>query len=302
MGTTRVKVIDLSSQDKEIKTARKHAEKLVGINAKVKKEEVPSQEQVPRAETPEEQKDLSGQNQAELKEETPAAKPKPTKTKKSTHHKGAKYLAAKALVEDKNYTLADALDILPKTATTKFDSTVEIHLNVTDKNLKVSLSMPHLKTEVKQKKVLIFSDKKKDTDNKGIIWATDKTIADIESGALKATRDFDQVVATPKFMPILAKVAKILGPKGLMPNPKNGTVTETPEKFLDAPPDTKAVIKSDPTAPIIHTKIGKVSQKPDELSQNVKALTSAIGLSKITSAVLTTSMGPSIRLEVPTLK
>jgi large subunit ribosomal protein L1 len=302
MGTTRVKVIDLSSAEKEKKSVKKQP-----VNAVPDIRENAALSANSQTETKFDTKNPPEEviNNPEQKVE-PVKKPKirTSKTKTKTSQKnGAKYQAVKKVVEDKKYPLTEALELLPQTSYTKFDPTVEIHLNVTEKNIKRSVDMPFLKTEKKEVKYLVFADKNASIKNQSIIWADEKTIDQIEKGALKTGKDFDIVVADPKFMPTLAKVAKILGPKGLMPNPKNGTITDNIEKYLENTQSaTGIVIRCDPTAPIIHTKIGKLSQKESELSANLKALILSIGLSKIQKATLTTTMGPAIRLDTTTLK
>ncbi len=166
MGTTRIKVIDLSSSEKEIKTSRKHAEKLAGLE-KLKKEVKPQNT------TSEQAKILSLKNpevpvqeqiETEFEQKTKTQKPKATLSKKDIGHKrGKKYLQAKQLIENRLYTKDEAFKLLPKTSTTKFDPTVEIHLNVTDKNIKGNLTFPYLKSQQKERKYLIFSDKKSET-------------------------------------------------------------------------------------------------------------------------------------------
>lgn len=303
MGTTRIKVIDLSSNEKEIKTSRKHAEKLAGLE-KLKREDKPkikvTEETI--TPTPSGAEEPEQTTKTENKEKTKTPKPKVSVAKKNLeHHRGKKYQQAKQLIENRLYAKEEAFSLLPKTSITKFDPTVEIHLNVTDKNIKGSLTFPHLKTQEKEKKYLIFSDKKIET-KKQVVWANNKTIAEIDKGILKPGKDFDTVISTPKYMPELTKIAKILGPKGLMPNPKNGTITENIDKILDGAGNNNLYYyKCDPTAPIIHTKIGKLSQKETELQENLKVLTNAIGPSKIKNATLTTSMGPGIRINAASL-
>ena len=179
MGTTRIKVIDLASSEKEIKTSRKHAEKLAGAS-KLKEdkkeitpnngevlavEPVESEEQAATPETP------SVNEQEATKEETKDAKKDSKKTTRSTsHHQGKNYKKVKELLEDKEYTIQEALEILPKTSYVKFDPTVEVHLSVSDKNMRGSVAFPHLKAEVKEKKYLIFADKKIETDKKVIFF------------------------------------------------------------------------------------------------------------------------------------
>ena len=325
MGTTRIKVIDLSSDQKEIKTSRKHAEKLAGVAKlkKDKKEEKPKTypdqrvaQEVKSEEVLEERTDVAEAADEQI-EGSQIAKEEPTSTvkadqgskprKPTTHHAGKKYKAAKKLIENKAYSVADALELLPKTSITKFDPSVEIHLVVVDKSVKGSVTFPHAAADnkIKETKYLVFADKSsstKVTEDKHIIWGDESTIAEIESGKLKPKRDFDVVVASPKFMPALARVAKILGPARVMPNPKSGTVTEDVQKAIEGKSESGYRFKTDPNAPVVHAKIGKLSQKSDELSENLKALIFAIGAAKIRKGVLTTTMGPGIKLDLDNLK
>ncbi len=315
MGTTRIKVIDLSSSQQEIKTARKHAEKLSGA-VKIKKDktkaetipasEIPTQEiQATLAQTqemPVEQKDSIPDTKVKEGKNQPTPIVKKTKEsplKKHARHKGAKYQKAAALIEPKDYSPKEAFKLLPMTSFTKFDPTVEVHLGLSEKNIKVTVNMPHFKEKKDHHpKYLIFADQKTLPKEAQVIWGNEKTIAEVEKGSLKAGRDFTEVIASPQYMPKLAKIAKILGPKGLMPNPKNETVSENVEKFFDGSASLAGTtVKTDPTAPVIHTKIGKLSQKTTELEANFKALITAIGTTKIKKATLTTSMGPPIRLD-----
>ena len=321
MGTTRIKVIDLSSAEKEIKTSRKHAEKLTGA-AKLKKEKKPKKE-VSRGpigrEGQEEKKGLEGKEERTIQaatEETsapsqpttPSQPPVPSESSvksaagekpQSLHHKGHKYLAAKQQIENgKRYGAKEAIALLSQTSTTKFDPTVEIHLNVVDKNVKGSVNLPHPFTvKTKEKRYLVFSEKKQEVGGKKIIWGDEKTIGDIESQILKPGRNFDAVISTPKFMPALAKIAKILGPAGVMPNPKNKTVTEDIAQVLKTK-DEGFIFKCEQQAPIIHTKLGKLSAKSEDLEENLKALIFAIGPGKIKKATLNSTMGPGIKLDI----
>ena len=311
MGTTRIKVIDLSSDQQQVKTSRKHAEKLAGVG-KLKKAEKPKTHKKPA--TVEAAQEV-GETKVEPKveeEEKEAVSQAPETVEKATvakrqslYHKGKRYKDARKMVEDKTYTAKEAFELLPKTAITTFDSSVEVHLNVTDQKIRGSLNLPHAKLErKKEKKYLVFGDLSSEALAKGdkhVIWGNDATIVDIENGKLKPGRDFDAVVASPKFMPLLARIAKILGPKGMMPNPKDGTITEDFQKVIEGSQSATHEFKTDPQAPIVHFKIGKVSQKPDELSENLKVLITAISPSKITKATLTSTMGPPIRFDVNTL-
>lgn len=318
MGTTRIKVIDLSSDEKEIKTSRKHAEKLTGA-AKLKKEKKPKKEvskgpkgtEVTKAE--EEISETTESTQAAGITESPQPS-QPSKTSVSSEpsaksaarekppnlrHKGRKYLAAKQKIENgKQYPVKEAIALLSQTSISKFDPTVEIHLNVADKNVKGTVSLPHPFTvKTKEKRYLVFSEKKQEVVGKQIIWGDEKTIAEIENGQLKPGKDFDAVVSTPQFMIKIAKIAKILGPAGLMPNPKNKTMTEDISQALNSK-DEGFSLKCEQQAPIIHTKVGKLSEKAEDLEENLKALIFAIGPQKIKRATLTSTMSPGIRLDI----
>lgn len=289
MGTTRVKVIDLSSEE-EVKAAKKHAPKVA--------EKILKESEKPQENPQEEQK--------EQEETTPKGLSK-TKTKTTTpkgkkHHTGKKYQEAKAQVDpEKAYAGKEAIDLLFATKVTKFDPTVEAHINVTDQKIKGNVKFPHpisKSTSKKEKKYLVFADKKTELVGKTIIWADEETVSRLEKGLLKPSRDFDQVIASAKYMPQLVKVAKILGPAGMMPNPKNGTITENIKQALEttAGDDESWEFKTDPTAAIVHAKLGKLSNKPEEISENLKALISAIGQAKVKKAVINNTMGPGIKI------
>jgi len=334
MGTTRIKVIDLSSAEKEIKTSRKHAEKLTGA-AKLKeptrnvshsdaggekkpKKEVSKGPKGTETSKDEEEKTViteSTEVAQTTKSKVPSQPAKPSEpsqpalpsepsqpsksSKPSLHHKGHKYLAAKAKIEKgKQYPLKEAVNLLNETSTVKFDPTVELHLNVVDKSIKGTVSLPHpIDVKTKEKVYLVFAEKKQEIEGVKIISGDDKTITDIENGQLKPGRDFDSVVSTPQYMPKIAKIAKILGPAGMIPNPKNKTVTENISEALKTK-DEGFVLRCEQQAAIIHTKLGKLSAKSEDLEENLKALIFAIGPQKIKKAVIKSTMSPSIKLDI----
>lgn len=314
MGTTRIKVIDLSSDQEEIKTSRKHAEKLTGI-AKVrdkgakapkvaqapkvteKPEEEPITEPISQINTEVTQTQESTPRESLIKPKAATIRPKTTTAKKK-RTRGKKYQEALKLIDkNKSYTITEAIELLAKTSTTSFDPTVEVHLNVNDKNIRGKINFPHATGgKVKEKKYLIFADKQAKAEG-NIIWGNESTITDIESGKLKAGRDFDTVITTPKFMPHLVKIAKILGPKGMMPNPKAGNITDDPTAEITTDSDGAYEFRTDPTAPIIHTKIGKLSDKSEALAENLKVLIAAVGPTKIRKVILKSTMSPAIKLD-----
>lgn len=183
---------------------------------------------------------------------------------------GKKYNTAKALVDPKKiYSVADAMALVKKTSYSKFDGSVEVHLNVTEKNLRGSITLPHGNGKTLRIKI-----------------ADDKLV---ENPVI----DFDVLVATPAMMPKLAKIAKILGPKGLMPNPKTGTISDDPEKLVKSLSSSLSW-KTQNDFPIIHAVIGKISFEAKKLEENFLALTKSIGKDKITSVFVKPTMGPSV--------
>lgn len=221
---------------------------------------------------------------------------------------GKKYRSACEKIEKgKEYSLAEAIALIKDTSTTKFDSSVEIHLNLnTDpKNpehaLRGSVSLPAGLGKSKKIAVICGADKEKEAKEAGAYLVGGKEL--IEKIA-RGDIDFDVLVATPEMMPELAKAGKVLGPKGLMPNPKDNTVTENIKATLEDIKRGRAEYRSDSYG-IIHSVIGKVSFEENKLVENAEAFLSAIHSIKpasvkgtfIKSIYLTTTMGPSIKIK-----
>ncbi len=203
--------------------------------------------------------------------------------KKSTRKKrvriiGKKYKQASKLLEAKKaYQIKDGVLLLKKVSYAGFDGTVELHINARETGLKGSAQLPH--SIGKQVRVVIFSD---------------EILPKIEKGEI----EFDVLIARPADMPHLVPLAKILGPKGLMPNPKRGTVSENPEEAVKKIAIGGMQWKTEPKFPLIHLTIGKVSNKEDELSDNISAVLKSVGQKNIMAAFISSSMSPSIRLKV----
>lgn len=209
----------------------------------------------------------------EVKEEKP--KKKKTIIVKS---RGKKYKEAKQLVDrTKLYILKDAIELLKKIKTAKFDESVELHINVDETGLKGEVDLPH--STGKTVKVAVVND---------------EVLANIEKGKI----DFDVLVTHPSFMPKLAKFAKVLGPKGLMPNPKAGTITPTPEVVVKK--FSKGILrwKTEVKFPLIHQMIGKISFETDSLADNAKKFISAVGKPHIKKIIIKSTMSPSVKLDV----
>lgn len=193
---------------------------------------------------------------------------------------GKAILAAKSKVDPQaKYTVEEAVKLVKATSITKFDATLTLHLNLVTKDTptRVELTFPHLAGAAKK-----------------VAIVTDELLKDIEKGKL----DFDILVTSPAFMPRLAKFAKVLGPKGLMPSPKAGTVTPNPEKKAQEFAAGKTVVKAEAKFPLMHVTVGKVSQPEAELVANIKTLLEAVKLKNVTKATLASTMSPGIKLQL----
>ncbi len=224
---------------------------------------------------------------------------------------GKKYNAAVALLEkDKLYATAEAIDLAKKAAFAGFDETVEVHLKMglnprsADQQVRGVALLPH--GLGKQIRVLVFAQgpaAKTAMDAGADFVGADDVVKQIEEGWL----EFDTTMATPDMMPKVAKLGKILGRRGLMPNPKSGTVVQAddlPRAIADARKG-RVEYRLDRTA-IIHLAIGKVSFDSQKLLENFSAVMDAIVKAKpsgakgqyIKSVTLTTTMGPGFRLDL----
>lgn len=222
---------------------------------------------------------------------------------------GKKYVKASGLVDQKlSYDLTQAVELLKKTATTKFDPSLEVHLRLgvdpthADQMVRSTVALPH--GTGKNVRVIAFvqEDKAKEAKEAGAIKAgMEDLIEEIQKGFL----DFDVAVATPDAMKSLSKVAKILGTKGLMPNPKAGTVTMDISKTIKEIKKGKVEYRTDKQAQI-HQIFGKASFTEDQIKDNLKAFLKAIVDTKpatvkgtyLRNIGVATTMGPGIRLDV----
>ncbi|KKS28877.1 MAG: 50S ribosomal protein L1 [candidate division WWE3 bacterium GW2011_GWE2_43_18] len=188
----------------------------------------------------------------------------------------------------------------------KFDATVEIHINLDldskkqDQPVRFSLTLPN--GTGKTKKVAVLASKKVTGAD---LELKESDIELIQKGQIKPRIDFDTLVTEPAFMPKLAKVAKILGPAGVMPNPKTGTVTEDAEKAVSEIKKGRLDVKTEKDLPMIHTIIGKRSFTEKQLSENFMELYKTLKQSKPTKAspewiksiFISTSMGQSVKVD-----
>ena len=227
--------------------------------------------------------------------------------------RGKKYQDAAKLVDRAElYDVDKAFELVTKTATAKFDETVEAHFKMgldgrhADQQIRGAIVLPN--GTGKTKKVLVFAkgEKAHEAEAAGADFVGAEDMA--ERIQKENWFDFDTVVATPDMMGVVGRLGKILGPKGLMPNPKSGTVTMDLTKALHEIKAGKVEYRLDKQN-IVHTQIGKVSFGPEKLQQNFQALVEAIIKAKpaaakgqyIKSATVTTTMGPGIKINTTKL-
>lgn len=233
--------------------------------------------------------------------------------KKVNHKPSKRYIELKSQIDrDKKYPLDEALDLVKKTATTKFDGSVEIHtkLNIdvkkSDQQIRSSANLPHGNGKDVNVAVLTAdSAKEKEAKEAGANFAGSD---DLIEAIKKNKTDFDVLIATPEAMKTLAPVAKILGPKGLMPNPKDGTVTDNIKETVKALKKGKVNFKNDDSGNI-HVCVGKTSFDNAVLLENIAAFFEALNRTKpsgiksefIKNVSLSSSMGPGIKVDVSSL-
>jgi len=220
---------------------------------------------------------------------------------------GKKYVDSVKLVDSGTlYEVSEALDLAVKTGKAKFDETVEVHVRLgvdsrhADQQVRGAIVLPH--GTGKAVRVLVFAkeDKVQAALDAGADFAgSEELVAKIQGGWM----DFDVVIATPDMMGVVGRLGKVLGPRGLMPNPKAGTVTPDVARAVSEAKAGKIEYRLDKTN-IIHCPIGKVSFGPEKLGENFNALLSAIVRAKpaaakgqyIRSCVVAATMGPGIKI------
>ena len=233
-------------------------------------------------------------------DETESKPKQPVKPSRSRLERQGKNFrkAAEQVEKGKVYALGDALELATKTSTTKFDATVELHVNLSldprhaDQNLRDNLVLPA--GTGKKIRVAVFSDEK-------VEGADVSGIEDLTKQLDKGVMDFDILISTPQNMPKLGKYARALGPRGLMPNPKSGTVTTDLAKAVSEAKAGRVEYRVDSTG-IVHLGVGKVSFGKDKLVKNVQAIFASIKSNKpgsvkgtyVKAIHITTTMGPSI--------
>ncbi len=223
---------------------------------------------------------LAEKIEAEEKGITGAEEKKGKKKKKARVRSKRYQQALMKLDPTKQYEISEAVAILRQISLAKFDSTVELHINTNQKGLRGSADLPH--GSGKEIKVEVV-----DGSN------VDDLVQKVEKGKI----DFDVLVAHPQAMSKLTKIAKFLGPKGLMPNPKNGTISTEPEKVAAKMKKGEISWKTESSFPIIHLVIGKLSFKDKQLIENFWAIIKSIGENKIKNITLKSTISPGIKVD-----
>lgn len=222
--------------------------------------------------------------------------------------RGANYKKARESInKDKTYTVEEAVKELRKAAFAQFTESVELHINLgidktkSDQRVRFVTSLPF--GIGKKVKVLVLG-----TDNSGekdgILYRDSSAVDEILAGKLKPDADFNIVIATPAAMKDIAKAAKVLGPRGLMPSPKMGTVTDKPEKAIADLSKGQVEIKTQPSHTVIHQIVGNLNFKDEEIAENIKHLLAELNKNQpakikkkfITGVYVCTTMSPSVKI------
>lgn len=220
---------------------------------------------------------------------------------------GKKYEAAAKQVEPRPYSLNDAVPLVQKIKFTKFDETVELHMRLgvdpkhADQMVRGTVVLPNGLGRSKKVLVIASGDKQREAQDAGADFVGgDEVVQRIQGGWI----DYDAVIATPDMMRSVGRLGKVLGPRGLMPNPKTGTVTADVATAVKEVKAGKVEFRVDKTG-VIHAPVGKVSFASDKLLENANTLIQAVLRAKpaaakgkyVKSATITSTMGPGVHLD-----
>jgi len=224
---------------------------------------------------------------------------------------GKKYQAAKKQIEPREYSLDDAMGLLKKVHYVKFNETVEVHMRLgvdpkhADQMVRGTVVLPHGLGKTKKVCVIASGDKLKEAEQAGAEWVGGEDMVEKIAGGWT---DFDACIATPDMMRSVGKLGKVLGPRGLMPNPKTGTVTFEIAKAVKEVKAGKVEYRVDKTG-IIHVPVGKIEFTKDQLRDNahilidsvIKARPAALKGKYVKRVTVAATMSPGIDLDLVAL-
>jgi large subunit ribosomal protein L1 len=256
-----------------------------------------------------EEKEVKAERKATDADDADKPKQHANPTRSRLERRGKSFRKVAELIEvGKKYTLIEAIDLATKTNPAKFDASVEVHVNLNvdprhaDQNIRDNLVLPE--GTGKKVRVAVFADAE-DAEKAKKAGADVTGVEELTKTLDKGNFDFDVLIATPAQMPKLGKYARILGPRGLMPNPKSGTVTVDVAKAVKEAKAGRVEYRVDSTG-IVHLGVGKVSFGKEKLETNARAVLTSIKGNKpasvkstyVKAVHVTTTMGPSISVEV----
>jgi large subunit ribosomal protein L1 len=222
---------------------------------------------------------------------------------------GKKYVAAAKLVEVRLYSLAEAVPLVKKIKFTKFDETLEVHMRLgvdpkhADQMVRGTVVLPHGLGKTKRILVIASGDKLREAQEAGADFVGGEEL--VNRIMTEQWLDYDAVIATPDMMRSVGKLGKVLGPRGLMPNPKTGTVTTDVKQAIEETKAGKVEFRVDKTG-VIHAPLGKVSFSDEKLVDNASTLIQAVIKAKpaaakgkyVRSVTLCSTMSPGVPLDV----
>lgn len=304
MGKTKVAIIDDSTpaaEEKKQKTSRKKVlEKIsegrlppnAASSRQAKGERI-------RGDQPQDagvSEQANGAADRNVKSDESLAQKKSQKPGKAKPRSKKYQEVTKDLDRTKTYPIDQAVEMVKKLSYSKFAGTLEAHVNTAQTGIRGLVSLPY--AAGRKLRILAFG---KGAEQSGAdIVGDEETLENISQGKI----DFDIIVVSPDWMPKLTKVAKVLGPKGLMPNPKNGTIVSGEDglkKTVASFQAGKTEYKTEPKAPVIHLGLGKLSQPTEELSANVTTLLQTLGKTRVKKVTLSPTMGPSVKVDLASI-
>ena len=281
MGKIRMKTLgdkdvekkqaDSAKKRQEVKKSKKETEMVEETAAQVENTQAPVESDVIDTSEKVEQSDKKADKKSSKKD-------KKDTSSKQHRHTGKKYKGAASKRDKKTvYSLTDAVKKVREMAFTKFDETLEVHVNTREAGVKGEVVLPH--GTGKEVKIAIVDD---------------AVLKAIDNGVF----DFDILITTPANMPQLVKYARVLGPKGLMPNPKNGTVTDKPEEAVKKFQGGSIRYQTEAKFPLLQQAAGKLSFTDEQLVKNITVLVEALKKKNISSMYLSATMTPSVKVDV----